>query len=311
MASQRMENFGSINIMRTATSQSLFKISQLLSNNTIQTIRSSARLVFPYADAYIHHDGSLCIRSHGLIGVNAPLPYAYCEWVQEQGATAKNDAPHHFIDMLSHGIIKKDISAWQLTRPAAIGERPWLLVEHLKQWAKAGNTNTAKEQLQSHFHGQINQGPITHEALKRVIGKLTGLPCYIKSFALTRHWLSSTYRSRLISKSLLNSNNPISLGKNTFLGKSMWQRSAGIEIALGPCTLEQAVDFSNKHSRTHGILKTTLRHFLPSTLSPICKLIVQPPPPPMRLGQQFCSALGANSMLGLEKKAFSTVAFKL
>jgi predicted component of type VI protein secretion system len=297
--------------MQASSPLSLFAISQLLNTHPQQAMISSAQLAFPCSDALIRNDGSLTIYSNGLLGINAPLPYAYCEWIEEQSVFHKHDAPHHFIDMLSQGMIKKNVSAWQLTRPAAIGKRPWLLLESLKQWSKTQDICCATQQLQLYFHGQVNQGPIPLETLQRIISTLTELPCNIKPFKLTRHGLSSSFRTRLSSKNNSNATSPARLGKNTFLGQHMWQRAASIEVVLGPSSITQAVALSNKQSTANGMLKSTLRHFLPITVLPSCKLKVQPPPLPMRLGQAFGSALGCNSLLGMEKKSYSEIAFKL
>ncbi len=256
------------------------------------SIRSCANLVHPTYDISSSQDTrDITLNSHGLLGINGPLPRVYQEWVTNERQLHKNEAAHRLLDLLAQPLTLKDLAAWGLTRPAVWSSTPWPVRQALAAWAGHLTPCSAPDRLRTlrlNFHGQSVQRIRSQEVVERMVASFTGLACQLKPLQHARHEMSAQWACHLGQLSMR-------LGR-VRLGTTLELRSSRIVFDFSGINLTAFSRLVHQNGSDHTTLADVLKDLLPAHIEPVCSATLTDSTP-MILGHAG-RQLGISSVLG-------------
>ena len=224
-----------------------------------EAVRFSSRVSFDFPASEVHEvelpknpgePARMTVNVMGLAGALGPLPAPFSELLLER-LWAKDPAFRDFLDIFNHRLVSILHRAKKRVRPGLSWDRP----------DREGFSRAAFAFLGLHTEGVRERMDVEDRALLQYTGILArrvrtagGLEVMLAGYfgvrarctQLVGRWLVLDPEQRTAIGTLGGSgrNHELSaLGSGAVLGSRVWDQGAGIEIAMGPLTLGQFLDF--------------------------------------------------------------------
>lgn len=223
-----------------------------------EAVRFSSRVGFDFPASEVHEialpavsgdPARMTINVLGLAGVLGPLPAPFSEMLLER-LSAKDPAFRDFLDIFNHRLVSLLHRAKKRVRPGLAWDRPD--GEGFSRAAFAlmglGTEGTrgrmeVEDRVLLQYTGLLARRGRSAVALEVMLADYFGVDVQCRQFVGRWLVLDEEQRTALGSEWTGRHNALSGLGSGAVLGARVWDQSAGFELALGPLTLGQFLDF--------------------------------------------------------------------
>ncbi len=236
------------------------------------------------------------VRFFGLFGPNGPLPLHLTEYAYGRQLQAGDPAFARFADIIHHRFLSLFYRAWAQAQPCVSLDRPTedRFGDYVGALAGIGLPGVRRRDalpdfVKLHHAALLNRQVRNAEGLGQLVGGFFRVPVEVEQFV--GHWMPvrDRDRSRLGTACC-------TLGRNTLLGKRVWDRQHKFRLRLGPTDL---IDYCNLLPGGAGIaqLQAAVRNYAGLEYTWDAQLVLKTlSVPPLRLGRG--NRLGYTSWLG-------------
>ncbi|HEY1150838.1 MAG TPA: type VI secretion system baseplate subunit TssG [Pseudoduganella sp.] len=201
---------------------SYFRLLQVLREQGLEPrTQHELSLAFPEDDVASHEGTSVRPVFMGLLGVAGALPYHYTERI----ASAADEGPREFLDMLSGRALELFDAAWRkhrLPRDAFMG----LLL------ALGGLRDPALAQ----YAGLTRRATVSAQSLERALSEYLGVAVRVEQFVGGWQVFAPAYRNALGRVCA-------TLGRDLALGEREWRCDQGLRVHVGPVGAKEYTAF--------------------------------------------------------------------
>lgn len=236
------------------------------------------------------------VRFFGLFGPNGPLPLHLTEYAYGRQLQAGDQTFARFADIIHHRFLSLFHRAWAQAQPCASLDRPADDRFGAYVGALAGVGSPALRRRDAlpdfaklHAAALLNRQVRNAEGLGRLVAGFFRIPVEVEQFV--GHWMSVRERDRSRLGTAC-----CTLGRNTLLGRRVWDRQHKFRLRLGPLDLD---GYTHLLPGAPGVvqLQAAVRNYVGLEFSWDAQLVLRADSvPPLRLGSG--NRLGYTSWLG-------------
>jgi len=236
------------------------------------------------------------VRFFGLFGPNGPLPLHLTEYAYGRQLQAGDPTFARFADIIHHRFLSLFHRAWAQAQPCVSLDRPAedRFGDYVGALAGIGLPGVRRRDAlpdfaKLHHAALLNRQVRNAEGLGCIVAGFFRMPVSVEQFV--GHWMPVRERDRSRLGSARNA-----LGRNTLVGKRVWDRQHKFRLHFGPLDLQQ---YSSLLPGSRGVLQlqSAVRNYTGLEYTWDARLILRATSvPPLRLGGG--NRLGYTSWLG-------------
>ena len=184
----------------------------------------------------------LLVNFFGLLGANGPLPTHLTEYIRDRQRNVNDPTLARFLDMFQHRMISLLYRAWSSAQPAVSLDRPGEDRYAAYVGALIGigmpslrGRDAVPDFAKLHYAGRLAPHARGAAGLEAILGDFFQVPVEVQQFV--GHWMrlpaDGVFRLR---------GGPAAgaLGRDTVLGKQVWNAQHKFRLLIGPLDMEQA-----------------------------------------------------------------------
>ena len=238
----------------------------------------------------------LDVRFFGLFGPNGPLPLHLTEYAYGRQRQAGDPTFARFADVIHHRFLSLFHRAWAQAQPCVSLDRPGAdrFGDYVGALAGIGlpgvrGRDALPDFAKLHHAALLNRQVRNAEGLGKLVAGFFRVPVSVEQFV--GHWMPVRERDRSRLGMACSA-----LGRNTLVGKRVWDRQHKFRLRLGPLDLEQ---YTSLLPGGRGVvqLQAAVRNYAGLEYTWDAQLVLQAASvPPLRLGGG--ARLGYTSWLG-------------
>ena len=184
----------------------------------------------------------LLLNFFGLKGDNGPLPIHLSEHIRDRQRNCNDPTSAAFFDVFHHRMISLFYRAWASAQPAVSRDRPG--ADRFAQYIGAligigqpslRDRDSVPDVAKLHFAGRLGAQARNAEGLGALLSDYLGVPVAVEQFV--GHWMTLPPDGLCALRSGPNAS---VLGRDTVMGKRVWNAQHKFRLLVGPLDLAQA-----------------------------------------------------------------------